>query len=197
MRRIFTALLPLSSLFEIALILPIAYLGYISSGWHQDIEREQLQAIVWAGRIAEEVPEPFLEIMQDYAPINDLGEHILNGFLSKSSYCPCHQLVYTLPYKQDRRAQLELHISLYAKIRRVLKQEECLALLLAKYDFLYGNIGLASALKYYFNKSSSELSERDWKIVYLMFKNPIYYNPKTNLERLDWKLERMEKYHNL
>ena len=148
MRRIFTALLALSSLFEIALILLGVYLAYISSGWHHDIEREQLQAIVWAGRIAEEAPEPFLEIMQDYAPINDLGEHILNGFLGKDSYCPCHQLANTLSFGRDRRAHLELHISLYAKIRRVLKQEECLALLLDKHDFLYGNIGLESALKF-------------------------------------------------
>lgn len=191
MRRIFTALLALSSLFEIALILLGAYLAYVASSWHQVIEKEQLQAIIWEGRIAKEIPEPFLEIMQDYAPLNDLGEHILNGFLGKDSYCPCHQLVYTLPYERDLRARIELHISLYAKISRGLEQEECLALLLEKHNFLYGNIGLESALKFYFNKSNSELSEREWKIVFLMFKNPGYFNPKTAPERLDWKLERM------
>lgn len=194
MRRIFTALLALSTLFEIALLLLGAYLAYLSSGWHQDIEKEKLQAIIWEGKIAEEIPEPFLNIMQDYAPLYDLGEHILNRFLGKDSYCPCHQLVYTLPSERDLRARIEHHISLYAKIRRGLKQKECLALLLEKHDFLYGNIGLESALKFYFNKNSSELTEREWKIVFLMFRNPIYYNPKTNRERLDWKLERMEMY---
>lgn len=60
--------------------------------------------------------------------------------------------------------------------RRYTKQE-IIALLLNKYEFIYGANGIGAAAKTYFGKDQRELTLFESAVLVGMFKNPYYYNP--------------------
>lgn len=56
-------------------------------------------------------------------------------------------------------------------------KQEILAMLLNKYEFIYGANGIGAAAKTYFGKDQSALTLHESAVLIGMFKNPYYYNP--------------------
>lgn len=59
---------------------------------------------------------------------------------------------------------------------------EIVAMLLNKYEFIFGANGIGAAAKTYFGKDQSELDLFESAVLVGMFKNPSYYNPVLNPE---------------
>jgi hypothetical protein len=69
--------------------------------------------------------------------------------------------------------------------------EKCLEYRLNNFDFLYGQIGIRSASKFYFRKTIEQLSELELIKLCLMTKNPSLYNLIDHPERVIQKLKSM------
>ncbi|MBN8567949.1 MAG: transglycosylase domain-containing protein [Flavobacteriales bacterium] len=80
------------------------------------------------------------------------------------------------------------------KLEKEFSQDDCLKLLLMKSDFLYGNIGIKEASKYFFNKELELLNERELIELVIMLENPILYDPIRNREIRRNKILFLEKF---
>ena len=56
-------------------------------------------------------------------------------------------------------------------------------------DYLYGNKGVRSASKFYFDKNLSELNKDEKLTLIFMLDNPSLYNPKRHPDRVEKKLK--------
>ena len=61
-------------------------------------------------------------------------------------------------------------------------KQEIIAMLLNKYDFIYGANGIGAAAKVYFGKNQADLTLQEAAVLVGMFKNPSFYNPVSNPE---------------
>jgi len=72
---------------------------------------------------------------------------------------------------------------LAVKLERKFSKEEIMTMYLNRMDFLYNAVGIGTAAKVYFNKTSSNLNKQEAAMLIGMLKNPDYYNPRKHPER--------------
>ena len=70
------------------------------------------------------------------------------------------------------------------KLERYYTKDEIIAMYFNKYDFLYNAVGIETAAYVYFGKQLNELTPDECAMFVGMCKNPVYYNPKRNMERM-------------
>ncbi len=158
----------------------------------------------WANEAkqAEALPLQFYEI---YDQINagslssSTTSHIVRQFSeSRSKPCPCFHLAALLPFRitpstaGSRNRLLNNRFVLSWKLERRLDQKECLNLLVEKYDFTFGQVGLQMAAQFYFGKSIDSLNKKEIATLVLMLENPIFYNPKRRPQLIEDKLKELE-----
>lgn len=70
------------------------------------------------------------------------------------------------------------------QLERQYTKEEIIAMYLNQVDYLYNADGIRTAAAIYFNKATDSLSLEESAVFVGMLKNPSYYNPKINMERM-------------
>lgn len=70
------------------------------------------------------------------------------------------------------------------QLERQYTKQEIIAMYFNQLDFIYNAIGIRSAAAIYFNKTPDSLSLEEAAVLVGMAKNPAYYNPKRNMERM-------------
>lgn len=77
------------------------------------------------------------------------------------------------------------HVFLLANaIEEKLSNEQCLAYMIHKFDFMLNAVGIQKAAKIYYSKTVDQLSEMECLELVAMMKNPIVYNKKKHPEKL-------------
>ncbi|MCR9152933.1 MAG: penicillin-binding protein 1A [Croceimicrobium sp.] len=71
------------------------------------------------------------------------------------------------------------------QLERQYTKQEIIAMYLNQVDFLYNADGINSAAAIYFNKPTDSLSLEESAVFVGMLKNPAYFNPKINMERME------------
>lgn len=136
--------------------------------------------------------------VQKHVRIINLYKRIYNvkkyksGFYSKRNYdnkYPSLIIVRNNKFSLYRVSKVSFVEPIFVlKIERNHSLESCIALNFEMADFLYGNIGVEMASKYYFNKDYSNLNDEELLKLIIMSGNPVLYNPN--------KAKRREKFEN-
>lgn len=92
-----------------------------------------------------------------------------------------HEPAQTLP---ERISQKFKEWIISVQLERQYTKQEIMAMYLNTVDFLYNADGIKSASAIYFNSSADSLSLEQASVFIGMLKNPAYYNPKINMERM-------------
>lgn len=96
--------------------------------------------------------------------------------------CSCEVSTrYIGPYRHGYSLTKKLYL---LKIDKEFTEEQCLKFELLNTDFKYGNIGIKSASKFYFNKTVDQLNEVEKITFVAMLNNATLYNPIRNKEGL-------------
>jgi len=114
-------------------------------------------------------------------------------FENYNSNCPCLELAnfrQSLTMNNNRITGNKYILAW--KLEKEVTQQECLKYIAAKHDFLYNNIGIEKASRFYFDSSLDSLNEEQMMILTLMVKNTALYNPKINSERVKQELEKIK-----
>ena len=84
----------------------------------------------------------------------------------------------------ERLLQKTIEWVIAVKLERYYSKDEILTLYLNYFDFLHHAVGIKSAAKIYFNKTPKELSVAESAMLVGMCKNPSFYNPIREPERV-------------
>ena len=115
-------------------------------------------------------------------------------FSSHFSRCPSLDVVNCFGYNFRTNIKLPFVKLIYAlKIEKEFTNEECIKILFLNSDYLYGNIGVFKASKYYFNKELNKLSQREKLTLIVMYENPSLYNPIRRPEKVKLKVDLFER----
>lgn len=109
----------------------------------------------------------------------------LIGFEVNNEECPCITVNYGFVVNFWDRLSVGLQLD------KDVGSQKCLNAYLENFDFLYGQIGISNASKYYYNLPIEELSEIELLELCIMTKNPSFYNKRTNSDILNNELKRI------
>jgi len=84
----------------------------------------------------------------------------------------------------ERIKQKAIEWVIAVKLERYYSKNEILTLYLNYFDFLHHAVGIKTAAKVYFNKEASAMTVAECAMLVGMCKNPSYYNPIINPERV-------------
>jgi len=135
-----------------------------------------------------------LEVYNSIQPITNTSGQLFDWiFENYNNNCPCLEVA---NFRQNltmnnNRITGNKYILAW-KLEKEVTQQECLKFLVAKHDFLYNNIGIERASRFYFDSSPDSLNEEQMIILTLMVKNTALYNPKINSERVKQELEKIK-----
>lgn len=158
----------------------IGFYFYVKSDWNRSIPKEKIIEIKTEANKYPEIPQRFLLIYNQFNKSVSVNKYVFNQLISinLSQESPSLNIVW-FSFSPERTKSFTNNVYVKAlKIEREMSYSECLKLLLNKYDFLNGQIGVFDASKFYFNKELNELEGREMAILALMTRNPSIYNPK-------------------
>lgn len=173
------------------------FIQYLKSDLNNSFHQSDIQKLKAEVKSAEELPKKFLEVYNITQPITNTTEELFNCFFENyNNNCPCLEIA---NFKQNltmnnNRITGNKYILAW-KLEKEVTQQECLKFLVAKHDFLYNNIGIEKASKFYFDSSLDSLNEEQMMILTLMIKNPAFYNPKINPEGVNEELEKIKSFN--
>lgn len=113
---------------------------------------------------------------ENLKPITDIYKKIHEK--TKDKRCSCEVSTrYIGPYRHGYSLTKKIFL---LKIEKEFTEEECLKFELLNTDFNYGNTGIKSASKFYFNKTVDQLNEVEKITFVAMLDNATLYNPIRN-----------------
>jgi hypothetical protein len=168
----------------IGLIAMIAFLFWLRGLWSDVYSHQQLNEIVTEARAAPALPTNFKTTLLKIHPTilsDGMFRHMFRMIPKSREFtpCPCRQLGYMVMPELDqmtRGARSFYGPSFIWAIERQVDQEQCLALLLERYDFTHGIRGIEQASQTYFGDSLTNLSEDQHIELILKFRNPMMYD---------------------
>lgn len=170
------------------------FIQYLKSDLNNSFHQSDIHKLKAEVKSAEEIPKNFLEVYNSIQHITNTSGQLFDLiFENYNSNCPCLELA---NFRQNltinnNRITGNKYILAW-KLEKEVTQQECLKFIVAKHDFLYNNIGIKKASKFYFDSSLDSLNEEQMMVLTLMVKNPALYNPKTNPEGVKQELEKIK-----
>lgn len=101
--------------------------------------------------------------------------------------CECETISYYFVHERIQRFQFKSKLY-FLKIKKDFSNDDCLKFNLLNADFLYKNIGVENASKYYFKKKIEQLNDDEIITLLIMLENPSLYNPARNPEGIKKKV---------
>ncbi len=164
----------------------------LSNSWKLYYDKNDLNLFTTEIKKSSELPIEFYELYNK-SNNNSLDVGVIN-YLSKSIvYIPNNKPVSIwvsnllfLKYRKDKVFYkiLKPDFSLALKLESKTTSNEQLNWMLENYDFLYNQIGIKSAAKFYFKKELNELNRTELATFVVMTKNPSLFNPIRRPERV-------------
>lgn len=102
--------------------------------------------------------------------------------------CECEIIPYYIEHERIQRFQIKNKLY-FLKIKRDFSNDDCLKFNLLNADFLYNNIGVENASKYYFKKNVEQLNDDEVITLLIMLDNPSLYNPTRNIDGIKKKVK--------
>jgi len=99
---------------------------------------------------------------------------------SMNTECPCRLAAYRFHQGNGTANNTTLAFALENSVGK----KKCLDFYIKNFDFLYNNIGIENAAKYYYKKNGADLTKDEILELVIMIKNPSYYNKIRHPERL-------------
>jgi hypothetical protein len=170
----------------ISILLLIALYNFLLSDYNGMFKDVGFMELTKSIRIAKnENLEPILKVYNKI--YNDKSQ-------IKKRNCPCENASnYIGPYRHGFSITKKIY---KLKIEKEFNEEECLKFDFLNADYLYGNIGIKQASKYYFNKEIEKLNEKEIINLILMLENPSLHNPKRERNITKTKIEFFQRYIN-
>lgn len=174
-------------------IIGFVFIQYLKSDFNNQFEQKKLNELKLEIEKANSLPSAFVKIYNKvYKTTNTNG--ILFDRIRERYHreCPCLNVAQT-SFIRSKNRLLGNEYVLAWKLEKEFTQEQCLFLYAKQYHFLYGNKGINSASKYYFNKKITELNYDEMATLVIMLRNPSLYNPIKNPENVEEKLNKLKK----
>lgn len=153
------------------------------------ISKDSYKELVQEIRQTPQLPERFYGIYSKVAGVNiksssknHITERIFNILTNQSNYkngCPCIDAAYI----QGINSTIDTWIVGLALDKEV-TTEQCFAFYLSHFDYLFSQIGIRNASKFYYNKEIEELNDDEMYEISVMTVNPAYFNKLRNSEKL-------------
>lgn len=100
----------------------------------------------------------------------------------KDKRCECEVAAHYIgPHRHGRSITKMIYVQ---KLKREFKKNECLKFQFLNADYLFGNIGIKEAAKFYFKKNLEQLNEEEKITLIVMIENPSLYNPIRRKEKV-------------
>ena|SRR5690606_13205872 len=170
------------------------FIQYLKSDLNNSFHPSDINKLKTEIKSAEELPKKFLEVYNIIQPITNTTDELFNCFFENyNNNCPCLEVANFKQHLTMNNNRITGNKYILAwKPEKEVTQQECLKFLVTKHDFLYNNIGIEKASRFYFKSSLDSLSEDQMMILTLMLKNPALYNPKINPEGIKQELEKIK-----
>ncbi len=178
------------SLSTLILILMIvfAFIQYLKSDFNNPFDQNKLTKLKSKIEKSNSIPSDFAKVYELINPITNTNGILVDEL--KEDYkrdCPCLNVArQSRIFSQNRLLGNEYVLAW--KLEKEFTQKECLDYYVRNFNFANSNIGICSASEYYFNKEVTELNFDENATLVIMMKNPIFYNPLLQPERLKKKL---------
>lgn len=175
------------------ILITFLLIQYLKSDFNTSFAPADIISIQSEIKSAKALPDQFFQVYNDITPIVSTSEQLFNWFLSNfSGDCPClHVASFNRNIAVNNVELTGNRFVLSWKIEKGVTQRQCLNFLASKYDFLYTNIGIENASRFYFNRKVDSLTKKQMQILTLMLKNPSQYNPKRYPKIVDQKLKEL------
>lgn len=173
----------------------IGFIAYLGSSYNQAINQRELNRLVVSAKKAPKLPKEFNNIYFSLRPCSGIKKNIFNSLIKKPSKpCPCTRLasINRLQLNTNSPTLSSNHLVAGLQLENRLTQQQCLNLLLEQYDFIYHQIGIRSASKFYFQKPLEQLTQKECLELIAMMDNPILYNPKKYPHKFKRKVKFLE-----
>jgi len=162
----------------------LLFIQYIKSDFNQSFRNSDIESIHEEIKSAKELPDQFVKVYNENHPITSTSGILFDWTFSEYNRdCPClhvASLKRELLICNNRVTGNRFILAL--KLEKEVTQQQCLNYLASQFDFLYNNIGIEDASRFYFNNTVDSLTKKQMKTFVLMFRNPNIYKPNRNLD---------------
>lgn len=162
------------------IFLMICVYGYYAYRFHQNLKTTEFNQIISEAKTESELPQNFFETYEKFNPKStDYG---FWGSLIHQTECQSLNMSklnyhYVRIQNNNRLENLSFTYFLTLRIERNLSQIQCLNHIAKNSDFMYRNIGIEKASKFYFKTDIENLDSKQMEILIKMINNPALYNP--------------------
>jgi len=165
---------------------------YLISDWNQAYDVQRFEQLKEEIRNAPEMPELYYIAIDKVHCSTTTKNHILNGFKgNRKSSCPCLEVMARTFLIRERKDIRNIPHVLSIKLEKEFTQKQCLNHMAQNFYFRGNRNGLKKAAKYFFDKELNLLTEYEFAILTLMFKNSTLYNPIRFPERVERELKQL------
>ncbi len=166
----------------------LCFFLYLKFDFNRNLDKEAFKAVVLEIQQTEKLPEAFVSMYTQIHPITNVNGVVYDGIMNKQNRkCPClymTRLAYWPSNLTSGTLRLKMDQYFYAKkLEKQVSQLECLNGYTNSFGFLFKNIGIHNASRYYFDKELVALNEDEMITLILMLKNPRRYNPKRSVSQ--------------
>ena len=169
-------------------LLLLCFFLYLKFDFNRNLDKEAFESVISEIQQTKKLPEAFSSLYNQIHSITDTNGLFYDGIMDKQDRrCPClnmARLAYWPSTVNFRKLRLRTDQYFYAKkLEKRVSQLECLNGYTNRFGFLFKNIGIHNASRYYFNKELATLNEDEMITLVLMLKNPRRYNPKRKISQ--------------
>ena len=154
-------------------------LEYLKSDFNNSFSKSDIEHFQKEIKSAKELPEKFVKVYNNIHPITNTTGIIYDWtFEDYNKDCPClHVAALGRNLTTNKSRITGNRYILSWKLEKEVTQQQCLNYLANQTDFLYNNIGIEEASRYYFNSTIDSLTDNQMKTLVLMLENPTLNNP--------------------
>lgn len=173
------------------LLLGLVIILFLKSDYHFPFEKEDYLALKQEVRKAEKLPDEFYDTYNDIKPMKNGNAYLMSKILNRNnSECPCMYVANLSRMKFTSKSSIN-EIILGWKLEKQFTQRECLNYVVQEFDYVYGQVGIKNAAKFYFEKEINQLNTKEYQTLIVMLQNPSIYNPKRYPDQLEAKLNQL------
>lgn len=155
----------------LVLIIFILIYNFLLSDFNPMFKDEEF--VYLTNKLRETEKEDLKFFVETYNKVNEKRKH---------KRCECEvPATYIEPYRHGRSITKMIYV---LKIEREFSNNVCLKFQFLNADYLFGNIGIRDAAKFYFKKNLEQLNEEQKLILVVMLDNPSLYNPIRRKEKV-------------
>ena len=173
--------------------LSLLFVQYLKTDFNDSFSQSDIEGLQDEIQSAKELPDQFVKIYNDIYPITNTSGILYDWtFEDYDRDCPClHVTSFRRDLTMNKSRITGNRYVLAWKLEKEVTQQQCLNYLSTQFDFLYNNIGIEEASRFYFDSSVDSLTEKQMKTFVLMFRNPALNNPKRNPDRVEQELKKL------